>query len=87
VHEFRKFIELPRQSKKPALVQDTGFSRHFPVGLGLVPFRTMEEAVAGANSIEADYETHCRAARAIAEQFFDSDRVLGRLMQEIGVAP
>jgi hypothetical protein len=72
---------------KPALVQETGFSRNIPAGRGLVPFRTLEEAVCGAESIAADYAAHCRAAREIAEQYFDSDRVLQRLLEESGVAP
>ena len=41
-------------SGKPVLVQDTGFSEHLPVGEGLVPFRTLEEAVRGAESILAE---------------------------------
>lgn len=72
---------------KPALVQDTGFSRNYPVGEGLVPFQTLDEAVAGARSIERDYARHRRAARALAEAVFDSDRVLGGLAEEVGVAP
>ncbi len=74
-------------SGKPALVQDTGFGRDFPVGLGLVPFSTLEEAVTGAACIAADYQNHCRAARDLAEKYFDSDKVLGRLLEEVGVAP
>jgi hypothetical protein len=74
-------------SGKPALVQDTGVSRYLPTGEGLVLFRTLDEAVAGAKSIAADYSAHCEAARRIAESYFDSDKVLGRLMEEIGVAP
>jgi hypothetical protein len=74
-------------SGKPALVQDTGFSRNYPVGEGLVPFCTLEEAVAGAQRIIADYDKHCRTARAIAEEYFDSDKVLGRFLEEVGVAP
>jgi len=73
-------------SGKPALVQDTGFSRNYPVGEGLVAFRTMDEAVAGAESIALDYEKHSRAARAIAEEYFDSDKVLSQLIDEIGIA-
>jgi hypothetical protein len=69
-------------SGKPALVQDTGFSRNYPVGTGLVPFRTLEEAVAGAERITADYEAHAAAARALAEDRFDSDRVLARFLEE-----
>jgi hypothetical protein len=74
-------------SGKPALVQDTGFSRNIPVGEGLLAFRTLDEAVAGAERIARDYENHCRAARALAEEYFDSDKVLSKLVEEIGIAP
>lgn len=74
-------------SGKPALVQDTGFSRNYPAGEGLVPFRTLEQAIDGARQIARDYEGHCRAARAIAETYFDSDKVLGRLIEDVGLAP
>jgi hypothetical protein len=63
-------------SGKPALVQDTGFSRNYPVGEGLVPFRTLDEAVAGAERIMRDYDHHARRARQLAEEYFDSDKVL-----------
>jgi hypothetical protein len=69
-------------SGKPALVQDTGFSRNYPTGEGLVPFRTLEEAAAGAARIAADHEAHAAAARALAEERFDSDKVLTRFLEE-----
>jgi hypothetical protein len=69
-------------SGKPALVQETGFSRHIPAGQGLVAFRTLDEAVRGAESIAADYAAHSHAAREIAERYFDSDKILGRLLEE-----
>jgi len=72
-------------SGKPALVQDTGFSANLPIGEGLLAFRSMDEAIRGAESIVADYVDHCRAARRIAETHFDSDLVLGNLLEEIGV--
>jgi hypothetical protein len=72
-------------SGKPALVQDTGFGRNYPTGHGLVPFRTVEEAARGADLIMRDYEVHSRAARTVAEAFFDSDKVLRGLLQEVGV--
>ncbi len=74
-------------SGRPALVQDTGFSRAYPVGEGLVAFSTLEEARAGAEAIVGDHERHCRAARALAEEWFASDRVLGRLCEEVEVSP
>ncbi len=72
-------------SGKPALVQDTGFSRNYPVGEGLVPFRTLEEAVEGAARIARDYDRHARAARRLAETFFDSDTVLPEIFDHMGM--
>jgi hypothetical protein len=69
-------------SGRPVLVQDTGFTSTLPAGEGLVSFRTHEEAVAGAWSIAGDYERHARAARAVAEEYFDSDMVLAALLED-----
>jgi hypothetical protein len=55
------------------------------LGDGLLVFRTFEEAAQGAERIRRDYEHHSRAARALAERYFDSDKVLGRLLDQIGV--
>jgi hypothetical protein len=73
-------------SGKPALVQDTGFADTYPTGRGLVAFRTLDEAARGADLIMRDYEAHARAARAIAEHWFDSDRVLTDLLRRTGVS-
>ena len=70
-------------SGRPALVQDTGFSKNIPTGRGLLAFSTLEEAAAGAASIVGDYAAHSRAAREVAEECFDSSRVLGALMSEV----
>jgi hypothetical protein len=72
-------------SGKPALVQDTGFSRELPTGEGLIAFTTLDEAVEGAARIRRDYGRHARAARAIAERFFDSDRILLDVLEEVGL--
>jgi hypothetical protein len=71
---------------KPALVQDTGFSRTYPVGEGLIAFRTIEDAVRGVAAIQRDPRRHQQASRALAAEFFDSNRVIGRLLDEVGVA-
>ena len=70
---------------RPALVQDTGFSRTLPSGDGLVPFTTLREAAEGAADIVARYEQHSHAARRIAEECFSSDVVLSRFCEEIGL--
>jgi hypothetical protein len=67
---------------KPALVQDTGFTRNYPVTKGLVAFRTLEEAADGARRISADYEAHSDGARQLAERYFDSDKVLRGFLEQ-----
>jgi hypothetical protein len=73
-------------SGRPVLAEETGFSRHHPTGEGLLAFSTIEEAAEGVGRIGADYEAHAAAARALAEDRFESDRVLGRLLQKLGIA-
>jgi hypothetical protein len=73
-------------SGRPALVQETGFGQHIKTGAGLLSFCNLEEAVAGAEKISRDYEFHCRAAREIAEEFFDADKIIRKLAGETGFA-
>jgi len=72
-------------SGKPVLAQDTGLRERYPSDCGLVWFTTLDEAVAGAQDIMARYEQHAAAARQVAERWFDSDRVLGRLLERLSV--
>jgi hypothetical protein len=72
-------------SGKPALVQDTGFGQRLPTGEGVVVFGTTQEAADGAADIVARYPAHSAAARRIAEEHFDSDRVLARFCDEAGI--
>jgi hypothetical protein len=72
-------------SGKPVLVQDTGFSDALSVGEGLLAFRTLEEAVAGAAEIAGRYSAHCLAAREIAETYFDSQRVLRQFCEQAAI--
>jgi hypothetical protein len=67
-------------SGKPAVVQYTGPSR-FPQGEGLFRFRSMDEAAHALAAVEADYERHCRGARALAEEFFDGPRVVAAILE------
>jgi hypothetical protein len=73
-------------SGRPVVAQDTGFARHLPAGEGLLAFDTTEAAVSGMGAVARDYARHSRAARHLAETYFDSDKVLGRLLGLIGVA-
>ncbi len=73
-------------SGRPVLLQETGLGEHFPVGDGLVTFDSLAGARDGAARIGADYDAHAAAARAIAEEYFDSDLVLGRLLDDVGIS-
>jgi hypothetical protein len=66
------------------VIQDTGYSRLFPCGAGVVAFRDLEGAAAGIERVEADYARHRLAARSFAEAHFASERVLGDLLERIG---
>jgi hypothetical protein len=70
-------------SGRPVLAQDTGLSDLYPVGEGLVTFTTLDEAVAGVEAIGRNYPRHAAAARELAEEHFDSDKVIGRLVEEL----
>jgi len=65
--------------------RDTGLGDLYPIGRGLLTFTTLDEALEGVEQIERDYELQARAARALAEEHFDSDIVLKRLLEQLGV--
>jgi hypothetical protein len=71
-------------SGRPVLIQETGFTRWLPAGTGVFPFRTPEEALAGIEAIQSAYDLHCRAARVVAEEYFDARKVLTRLIEKCG---
>lgn len=70
-------------SGRPVVAQDTGLGDRYPLGTGLLAFETLDEAAACVEQIAADYARHADAARALAEAHFDSDRVLGRLLERV----
>jgi glycosyltransferase involved in cell wall biosynthesis len=70
---------------RPVVTQDTGFGKFIPTGEGLFAFNTMEEIVAALEAINTDYERHSRAARKLAAEHFSADRVLGKLLQHMGL--
>ena len=68
-------------SGKPVIVQDTGFSESLPCGEGLFAFQDVDEVVDAVERIGKDYKRHCAAARRIAEEYFDSEKVLRARLQ------
>ena len=73
-------------SGRPVLAQSTGAESLYPLGRGLLTFETIAEAAAGVEAITADYAGHARAARDLAVEYFDSKRVLARLVDRLGAA-
>ena len=70
---------------RPVITQETGFSNVLPTGRGLFAFSTMDDILSAVDSINSDYETHCRAAAEIAREYFSYEKVLGRMLTDIGV--
>jgi hypothetical protein len=73
-------------SGRPVLAQDTGLEGLYPIGEGLLTFRTIDDALAVVESVCGNYARHASAARAIAEEQFDSDIVLMELLASLGAA-
>jgi hypothetical protein len=67
-------------SGKPVLAQSTGLEHVLPTGCGLVTFSSLDEAVAGAEAINSQYEAHCGAARRLAERYLAHDVVLPAML-------
>jgi hypothetical protein len=70
-------------SGRPVVAQDTGLGAAISVGDGLVVFNDVTEATALLEEVLARYTHHSAAARALAEDHFDSDRVLSELIDSV----
>jgi len=79
---FSDRTECYLSSGRPALVQDTGWTAHLPHGDGLLAFSNPDEALAGIERINSDYDRHARRAYEISREYFDAARVLTRLLDE-----
>ena len=68
---------------RPVITQETQFSKFVPSGRGLLAFNDLDEACAAVQTVNADYEGHCRAAREIAREHFAAEKVLGRMIEVV----
>lgn len=69
-------------SGRPVITQNTGFIDWLPAGEGLFAFNTPDEAQAACDEVFHHPESHGAAARGIAEEYFDSRKVLSQLLEE-----
>jgi hypothetical protein len=66
---------------RPAIVQDTDWSRHLPSGDGLLSFSTPDEAAEAVARVDRDYARHAAAASSIAREHFEATTVLSSLIE------
>lgn len=70
---------------RPVVVQATGFEDVLPTGEGLFAVNDVAEAAEAISAVRRDYARHSAAARAVAREFFDSERVVAELLRQAGV--
>lgn len=70
---------------RPVITQDTGFGEVLPTGSGLFPFRDEAEAALAVELVAADWPKQSRIAQEIAREHFAAERVLSRLLADVGV--
>jgi hypothetical protein len=70
---------------RPVITQETGFSNIIATGEGLFAFSTEEEALAAIDTVATDYARHSKGAKAVAREYFNSECVLGDLLQVVGL--
>lgn len=70
---------------KPVITQETGFSKFLPTGLGLFAFRSLDDIIPAVEAINSDYQKHSRAAKEIAAEYFDAEKMLRQLLLDVGV--
>jgi hypothetical protein len=68
---------------RPAVVQETGWSRFIPSGDGLIAFETMDQSVEGISQIIAAPEDHRRAAYEIAREYLTPKKVLRPMLAQV----
>lgn len=69
---------------KPVITQDTGFDRVLPTGEGLFAFTTADDVLEAMDTVVHSYPRHARAARGIARDYFQAERVLDDLLVAAG---
>jgi len=70
---------------RPVITQETGFTEHYGGDAGLLAFRSLNEVAEAAQEINADYKKHSGAARQIAREIFEAEKVLKSLLDRAGI--
>jgi hypothetical protein len=70
---------------RPVVTQFTGFEKYLPAGLGLLGFNDAAEAVDAIKTINSDYRRHAKAARELAQEYFDAAKLLEEMAQAVSL--
>src|SRR5438309_4946972 len=70
---------------RPVVIQETGFTKNYGGNAGLLSFRSLGEIVEAVKMINADYAKHSRAAREIAREIFEAEKVVKSLLDRAGI--
>jgi hypothetical protein len=72
-------------SGRPAITQETGFTKHYGGHGGLFAYSTLEEIVEAVREINSDYKKHCRLAYELACEVFEARKVVASLLGRAGI--
>lgn len=70
---------------RPVVLQSTGFEAVLPVGTGVFAVHDVAEAAAAIAEIRGDYDRQARAARELAREFFDAERLMAAMLEQSGL--
>src|SRR5204862_2594610 len=70
---------------RPVITQETGFTRNYGGDAGLLAFRSLGEIAGAVKKINSDYPKHSGAARQIAREIFEAEKVLKSLLDRAGI--
>ena len=70
-------------SARPVITQNTGFTDWLPAGEGLFAFDTLQQAREACDEVYAHGAKHGKAARDLAEEYFDSKKILNSLLEDV----
>jgi len=68
---------------RPVVAQETGWSKYVNTAAGLHSFTTVEDAANAINLINEDYKKSRNSAQEIANEYFDSNKVLNKLLDDV----
>lgn len=68
---------------KPVITQDTRWSNFIPSGQGLFAFTDLQTAKDAIEEVTRNYKQHAKAAKDVAQEYFDSNKVLTQMLDSI----